>query len=283
MKKIIISVVVILIIVLSIELIIIINRNNDEKFFVLPQSYGYVYDEDREIIFDVYSTKKNSLIKYTDENQYILEFDDLSFTLDNVRCESYKEDNIYHIKIIASLPDVECNVKSFNLIIINEKFEVTFNCGALSISKMDNINLLSINQYYPVYSYINKGLHLVGINIDFHNEHNIINNMSVNKFAYGNLDHAIKDAELNNEVEIKKIIPEYEANKIINSSLELESSKYFIPISYTNILLIKSGFVEFVIDNEKYFLDNMLFISNDISYYDYINDMVSGVIVYDRN
>jgi len=283
MKRSLIIVFVILLFALAIEIVITLKRSSNEELYMLPQSYGYVYDEDRCIYLEVYSKNKNTLIQFTDENQYTLLFDEIVYTLENVSSNVYKEGSIYHVKFKAILPDIECDVKNFDFVITNEKYTVSFSAGALCITKMEGYELLSINKYYPVYSYLNNTLQLVGFNIDFYYDHKLLQNLNVNKYAYGVLEYSIKDVQLDNEVEIKNIIPKYEANHIIMSDLTLESNRYFIPISYNEIMLIKYGFIEFVIDDKYYYLDNIPFITNDISYFQYLDNMTEGEIEYARN
>jgi len=282
MKKLIIPILILIIALLCTEIIVLYNRQAEEELYMLPQSYGYKYKADRKMILNVYSNKKNTIIKYKDENQYIIKGENYYYTLENVDIDIYKQSNIYQIKISSDLPEIECDLKSFELLIINESFSVSFDAGALFIDKLDNYELLSINKIYPSYSYINKNLHLVGMNIELFNNYETLFKLEINNSAIGALDKSLANVELENEIDIKKVIPDYEIGNVNPKALDLNSRKYFIPIGYSKLLFIKEGVIRLKLDDKNYYIDNIPFMVNDIEYSEYMELMNLGEIEYAR-
>lgn len=280
MKKIFIIILISIIALLSLEVYISFNRNSEEKLYILPQAYGYKYADDRRLVINVYTNKKNSMLQYQEENQYIISGENLYYTLENVNVKMIKQNEMYQMKISADLPEVECDLDSFEFIAINEAYKVAFNAGSLYISQMKDYELLSIKKYYPSYGYVNGSLHLLGLNIELFNIYETLSELTVNSYARGTLNQALVNVELENEIDIKKYIPSYDVNVVSYDSLALKSNKYFIPLGYQNIKFIKEGITTLELDSKRYYIDNIPFMANDINYYDYVELMILGEVEY---
>ena len=286
MKKIIIFIFILLISILSITIYFSYQKKSMNDYFIIKQNKSYVYKENEELSFELYSYKNNSLITFKDENEYFICYEDNIINLVDVSINEYYQNDIYLIKIKSKMPEVFKNgiiIKDLILKINNDKFSFMANMGSLSILDPTNYELLSINDLYASYSYINNNLMLVGINISLTNEYRTLSDFKIGNFTSSLLSLALKDSLYDNEIEIKKILPSYDPTEIENKTIDLKSNTYFIPITYIEYNVIKEGYITLKLDDKLYYLDTFSFITNDLIFNDYKNLSRSANISYDRN
>ena len=101
-------------IIFSITLLIIASNNKkiDEAYHTILESKSYVYDENRKMIFNVYSDTENTLIEDVSNNSYVLDLGNVSATLDNVKVYKYKIPESTLIKIETDIPNISNTVSS---------------------------------------------------------------------------------------------------------------------------------------------------------------------------
>lgn len=261
------------------------KRSTYEEMYVLPQHKSYVYSNDRKMSFEIYSENKDSLIKYPEKNQYNLLFDNNIMILSNVTVDVVKQQNIYVYIIEADIFEISEEVfikQNVILNIINTSYSLNLDIGSIAILNPKTYKLLSVNDLYASYSYINGSLELVGINVKFSDIHKKINNISIGSYAYANLKLA-SPYGLNNEIDILQSIPNYNIlNKYEKYSILLDNNNtYFIPICYPKLLTITQGYILFEIDDSKFYFDTFSFIVNKLEYQEYKDKMVKVEISYD--
>ena len=286
MKKIIIFIFILLISILSITIYFSYQKKSMNDYFIIKQNKSYVYKENEELSFELYSYKNNSLITFKDENEYFICYEDNIINLVDVSINEYYQNDIYLIKIKSKMPEVFKNgiiIKDLILKINNDKFSFMANMGSLSILDPTNYELLSINDLYASYSYINNNLMLVGINISLTKEYRTLSDFKIGNFTSSLLSLALKDSLYDNEIEIKKILPSYDPTEIEIKTIDLKSNTYFIPITYIEYNVIKEGYITLKLDDKLYYLDTFSFITNDLIFNDYKNLSRSANISYDRN
>lgn len=271
-------------------IILIINYSKEKSrpdvYSVIPENKSYVIDTDRKMTFNIYSNNRNSLITYTKINTYELVLDDVSATLVDVEIDEYKIPGAYLIKIICPIPEVthtELFCDNAKLIIKNPTYSVELKIGSMSFLSANKYELLSYNDLYGSYSYINGVLELVGINITFTNDYNFLTNVRIGGYVYANLSKASKNTLCENEIDIKKIIPSYATNKYSEDYvLGIQSKTYFIPMGYKIFNKVKTGYIIFLLDDKYYYIDTFEFMVNDLDYYEYKDKLEEGVIIYDK-
>lgn len=262
------------------------ERGNNDEYYVLPQAKSYVNEPNRKMSFEIYSNNDNSLIKYPDKNIYTIKFNDSFYTLNNVSIDVVKQADMYVYIIESDVINPACELLSKDnsiLEITNSKYRMSFNIGNLAILTPQHYKLLSIDDLYGSYSYVNGSLELVGVNINFTKNHTILQNINVGGYAIGDLTNTINYFQAN-EINIIELIPSYNILKINKvSNLELNDTSYFIPVNYPKLLSITQGFILFEIDNESYYLDTFSFIVNKLDYKDYNNKLKPIEVIYDKN
>ena len=275
-----------LIIALSLIIYLGCERGSIEEYYALPQAKSYVNASGRKMTFEIYSNNDKSLIKYPNKNIYTIKFNDSFYTLNNVNVDILKQDEMYVYVIESDVIDTACELLSNDntiLEITNSKYKMSFNIGNLSILTPQNYKLLSIDDLYGSYSYVNGSLELVGININFSNKHTTLQNINIGGYAIGDLANTLDYLQAN-EINILELIPSYNILKINKlDNLKLNDTSYFIPINYPRLLSITQGFILFEIDNESYYLDTFSFIVNKLEYKDYKNKLKVIEVVYDKN
>ena len=258
------------------------KRGNLELYYVLPQAKSYVNDNEK-MNFEIYSNTDDSIIKYSNKNTYNLIFDDSVHTLTNVIVDVIKQNKMYLYIIESDLIDIvgdKFTKQDCILQISNYKYSLSVNVGNLSILDSNKYKLLSINNLYGSYSYVNGSLELVGINIKFSNDLNKINNIKIGDYAVGDLDN-ILEYNLPNEINILDEIPNYDILKEFKSNeLILNDKEYFIPITYPKLLTITKGYILIEGDNENYYLDRFSFIVNELDFNEYKNKMILVEVNY---
>lgn len=261
------------------------KRRNIEEFYVLPQAKSFVYYEDGKMSFEFYMNQKDSIVCYKEQNQYSLKAEEFTFSLTNVDIEIVRQKEMNLVILtsdILNIPNEEMYFSSVILEIKNRNYTLELPIGSLSILNPKGYTLLNIDDFYGSYSYLNQSLELVGINITFHDRKKKINQVRIGQSLYGDLENAEANWKLENEIDISTILPLYNPFKIkLNTELSLESNTYFIPFCYKELLFVYEGYVCFIIDDEKYYLDTFRFIVNELKYEDYKIKMKKGKVVYD--
>ena len=259
------------------------NKTINESFYVIDTHYSFIYEENRNYNIDIYSDSSNSIIEYENDNIYQIINDNDIYTLNNVKINKQRVNKYYVYQLSFSIFDIgeeEKIISNSILKIINQKYILELAIGDIYILKPTNYKLLNINNYYASYSYLNESLMLVGINIEFNDEYSKLYELKVGNYSKGRLDLALKNTFLNNEINIKEVMPNYQYNVTSDYPLNLESKSYFIPISYDNLKLIKESFITLNIDDTNYYLDNFPFITNILDLDDYKNYIKEGKISY---
>ncbi|MGM9970495.1 MAG: hypothetical protein ACI35S_08895 [Anaeroplasma sp.] len=259
------------------------NKEINEEFSTIVEAKSYVIEPNRQISFSVYTKNKNSLIIYSDKNTYTLILDSNSFLLENVTISQFPISSYYLIKIYADIPMVtktECYAENAYLLIKNQKFSVSLNVGTMSFLSSNLYQLISIDSLSGSYSYINGELELVGINIEFSNNYNTLQEIRIGNTGYGILSKSIKGACFNNEIEILNIIPSYSIKYTNHEFLSLQKDKYFIPIGYNSLYLIRGGYLVIKLDGKNYYIDTFDFMVNELEISNYEKKIVKGEVKY---
>ncbi len=263
------------------------QRISLEEFYTLPQAKSYIYEENRRMKFEIYSTKKDTLITMKEKNTYFLKTKSLKFELQQIEVETISLNTMFLYRITCKVPYLQDNLfkeSKVTLFITNAKYSIEFEIGSLSILNPKDYELLSIDRFYGSYAYINKTLELVGLNITFNNSYKKISEISIGKMVYGDLKHCIKNKHFPNEIDIISLIPNYEVEKIEEKeSLSMDTNTYFIPMSYSNLETVTQGFITFVLDDKKYYMDTFDFIVNSLDFDLYKGKMKKGDLKYATN
>lgn len=241
------------------------------QFKAIYQSYGYVYKEDKRMQFELYSEDATSVIENTSINSYYILSNDINVLLNNVEVTKEKQENYYLYRITCDIfkpLDKELKIKDAVLKIETDQFNIEIIIGSLSIFN-DDVELLSFNDIYASYTYINGSLMLCGINLGLNENYNRISNLSVNGMTYTDSSMIVDGTFYGNEIEIKKIIPNYEYSSILRSHRKIETNKLFIPVTYKNLIVIKGGYLIITLDGINYLINEFDFIFNDLDINDY--------------
>lgn len=262
------------------------RRTSEEFYYYLPQAKSYVYKEDRKMNFEIYSNSDDSIIRYVENNEYRIKSNDETYILTNVSVDMVKQENIYLYIIEADVLNLPYELFEFidaQLEISNSKFILKFKIDFLSILNPNTIELISINDLFGSYSYVNGSLELVGLNIKFGDNYRKLDRISVGNYTVSNLTFVL-DYMLDNEINILDSIPNYNIiNNENNGSLIISDSSFFIPLNYPKLLNITEGYILFEIDEKLYYFDTFSFIVNDLLYFDYKDKMKLVEIKYDNN
>lgn len=258
-------------------------REDYSDYFTLKKNYSYIYEENRKMEFEIFTTSNDSLITYEDINSYSLKLNDLVYSLENVESKySYIDDVsliIISCDVISTMDEIYSD--SAKLIIKNSTFNLNLDLGSMSILNPKEFRLLSVDYLYASYSYIQNQFILTGINLKLTNNYNKIYEAKIGKYSYGILDKIIYDKEFENEIIISNEIHDYSLYDYLSIGIaELESNIIFIPIAYERLGFIDEGYITMILDGEKYYLDTFPFISNNINYELYKDALVKGEIKY---
>ncbi len=261
------------------------QREIEEDFYVLPQNKSYVYEEGRRMSFEIYSKRKDTLICYPENNQYILLMNDLQYTLNNVSIEIIQQKNINLCILSCDVikpVDEEFYEEKVELEIRNTKYKVKFFVGSLSIlSPVGYTKLLGVDTFYASYAYVDSVLELVGLNITFSNKYSKLAYARIGRGILGNLAETKMNTLLENEIEILTVVPKYDIKTISEwDPIDLEGRTCFIPMAYDNLYPTRQGYIVFHLDNELYYLDTFGFIANEFEFEDYKALMKKGDIQY---
>ena len=260
------------------------GKNYKEEFYTIKESKSYVIDDEREMVFNIYSTTKESYITFVEKNTYSLILDDLELELNNIRIKEYSLNDMTLIKIYARVPNItesEISYPNSTLLIENQNYSLSLDLGDISFLNSKYYSLISFQDLYGSYSYINSTLQLVGLNITLTNKYEYIQQIRIGGYSYGTLSKAQKDTKYENEVDIKTIVPSYNVNKIEESYLlSMMSKTYFIPISHKLNNMLKGGYIILKIDNQYCYIDTFDFMVNDLDSIMYKDKMIKGDISY---
>lgn len=289
MKKIVFSITMIAFLMLGMILLLSFKRKEEKELLIysIPKEYSYWYDEEKAMSFSLYANQKDCYIEYVDQNQYILSNGKNQYTLTNVVVEkeyNCKEDDedFYRYEISTDILIPTCNnieLKDATLIISNEQYTLKTSLGNITIYGKE-YQLLSVNDLYGSYAYIDSELHLVGINICM-KEDGFLNQVSV-----GTLKVPIweieKDMIYDSELSIESLHHDL-FNKVIYTSpiyLDSKDDYYFLPICYDSLRLVTNASITFTINGDSYIIDNFSYLANVIKITDYPKTRMIGEISY---
>lgn len=254
------------------------------EYYSPLEGKAYIYDNEREISFDVYSFDKNSLIKNPELNIYTLKLDQTSIVLESIRCNTFDFKDYSIIRIYAKMPKMiedEYYSKESILEIKNQKFILTLKYGAFSILNPINYPLLSISNLYGTYTYMNQSLILSGVNITLTKDYEYMSSLRIGNACYGILSKALFDTKLDNICDLNKIYDSYNPSYVEESNIiHLSSNTLFIPLGYRNINLIRMGYIVITVDTKTYYIDTFDFMTNMYDFNEYKNMMEKGGISY---
>ena len=251
------------------------------EVYSILESTGYVYEDDRNINFNLYSNQKNPAFIYTNENIYSLESNSSFLLLSEVQCETFEVKNGYIHKFSAKIPDLSTTLilNNSKLKVKNKAYELNISIGNISIYDHTNIELFDFDLFNGVYSKINNTNILVGLTIK-PNFYGKVSKISVGDFAYGKLDSVIPNVKYENEIKIYDIIPNYTMIGLNNSSFIFDDNSYFIPLVYSKKTIINKSYVEITLNSKKYYIDQFPFMVTDNPYDDFKERGIKGEIAY---
>lgn len=278
-----------LILVLLISLIIslfMISNQKDiiEDYYTIIESKGYVMEEDREISFDIYSRKENTLIENPLNNEYVLELDTMKIKLEDIRIEKNQiKDKLYLIKIYSNMPlfnEEEYHSKTSKLVITNSKYSLNLAYGEMSFLNPKGYKLISLDGLFGSYIEYHNSLILAGINIKFHDEYEYLTSIKA-VACHGILSKAREDLVLENQIDNKAMGYNYNPIKPEQDYLlTLNSKTYFIPLGYSEVSIIRSSYLTFTLDTKKYYFDTFDFMTNILDLDNYQEYQRKGEIKY---
>lgn len=280
MKKIIL----VIVIVLALASIFTISyfKSPNLTLYSLPMHKAYVYNDNEKMNFYIYSNQGDSYVTKVNSNEYYLVLETEKYILEDVSIEIIKDKKLYLYLLQANIPPMLNGISNQNikLQIINSVYSYELDMGSLSILNNEEYKLLSIDSLYASYSYLNGSLKLVGINITFSHIYSKLKSLRIGNYMFADLSKAIPDCNLNNEIDILEIVPDYDPLNYNTDEIELTSQTYFFPITYQKILLAYQGFITLNLDGENYYLDTFNFFVNMISYSDYKEELEVGRLLW---
>ena len=104
--------------------------------------------------------------------------------------------------------------------------------------------------------------------------------INVGDFAYGKLDSVISGVKYENEIKIFNVLPSYTLIGTNTSSFKFEDDSYFIPLVYTKKVILNKSYVEIIMNEKKYYIDQFPFMITDTPYQDFKERGVKGAINY---
>lgn len=282
MKKVIFSLFTILVFILVIFLTVFsLKRGEEINIFTIKESRSILYNQNEVETIDLYSNKSELLIDYEDENVYSLILDEsIKITLLNVNVDKSKMGDYYLYTVSYTLPFLTFNDAYKNVIleIINSSYTLKINIGSMKIIN-EEYNLLSFNNLYGSYSYINDELMLVGINIEIAPDFEAITMMSIGDIAYARFDISLNSLQAT-EIEVNAIIPSYNYLRVITTNYVSKNKTIFIPLGYIEKYFIRRGTIELIIDETKYIIDAPSFVVNKLDITSYSELKIKGEITY---
>ena len=283
--KIILSIIFTSIIILIVSLVIINNNKNTSlHFYTIKESKSYIYKLDRRMNFDIYSNNDNNLLIYSSDINIRLYFDEnISYKLDNIKINIDDMNDYYIYKISCDIPYVydELSSEDAYLDIHTSRYSFKAYIGSISILN-PTYDLLSVSSFSASYSNINGINELVGINIKFANKYSKINDLKIGNNIKGDLENILYE-QYNHEIDIYKIMPNYEIEKdITNNEYNLSNDNLFIPLSYKKLYTTRQGYMVINLDGIDYYFDTFDFIITNLNfnYYKNKNKILECEIIY---
>ena len=257
------------------------------KVFTIPQSRIYSYSAEKRMTIEYYTNETNSLIDFPENNSYKLKSVSNYYELNAVEITKNinyqtKEEIIYlntlSCQILGS-SDSDFILNDCHLLISNQIYSIDLEIGYLAI--YGECKSLGFSDLYGNYSYLNGELHLVGITICLKGDYKYLNEVDLG-LAYGNLNLIQEDIFYPSE--ITNYAEEFSAlEEEINYNpypLKAKNNYYFIPLSYHKLALIKVTAIIFIIDGNRYLLEDFCYLFNDTLYRQYPKISVEGYISY---
>lgn len=273
LKGILLSILIISFIGALIILIIYINSNKkEEKYFSILESKSYIFEENRKMNVDVYSTIDNSIIEDINSSNYELNIGNNKYMVTDIEIQKYEINNYYLYHFIFDIPQVNsevCGNSKFK--ISNLRFKLNIDIGYISILNPNGYKLLSFDKLYASYSNINGSKHFIGLNIELNYIDQYIEALKLSNNVVASLK-AAKPKLYENEIDIYDVIKGYNINKIeANSNLIINNKAFFIPFAYNDLYLVKEGYIAFVIDGINYYIDTFMFFVGNVDPNDYLS------------
>ncbi|MBR6072630.1 MAG: hypothetical protein IKP77_07375 [Acholeplasmatales bacterium] len=252
------------------------------KYYTIRENLSYVYEKGRKMTFNVYSEANNPMIIYPEYNAYTLRLDNLSFTLENVRCDLIKSTDINVIKISADMPeltDSEIISKSCILDIINGEYSLKLDVGTFSMINSKYYENLMLDNLSGSFSSVNGYFNLVGINIGLSSMKEYMKEFRIGGYSFGILSKIKSRVSYESEINIYDVIPDYIETKIDNNYVfGIKDKEMFIPIGYKMSYLTRSGYIVVEFEDKKFYFDNFPFMTTDPVYSKYNKFLTEGVI-----
>ena len=262
--------------------VILINKNKsvDIVFYTLRENHSYVYKEDENLTFNIYSLTKDPLIIYKSINNYSLKLDTLTYSLEvEDIIESYSED-VYKIKIKAKLPNItktEYISEKCILEITNSSYKLSLDMGTFSIIDKNYYKELRLDHLEGSYSLYNNSFELSGLNIKITNDYRYLLSLRIGGFTYGTLSKTQFGSYYENELNINNVITSYNPTVCEKEYiLGIKDNIMFVPIGYEYLYFVRGGYLVLDLNGTKYLFDRFDFLVSDISYKSYKNKMILG-------
>lgn len=279
----------ILIILISILVISKQKRTTDvDCYYTIPKISTYHYEEGKRMTFEVYVNNANSLIEYEQENQYFIESEGSRFQLSDVEVSKQlnwtsKEEVYYKYRITssiinASLDDLICNTAY--LIIKNTQFDLTLELGFLAIYKKDR-KKLDFSDLYGNYAYVDNELHMIGLTLQLASQYKKLHYVKIGK-ALVLLEKIEKDILYDSERTLSSLNHSIIQESNIEESYPLlaHQNYYFLPLAYSNLMLITEACVLLGIDEEEYYIEDFTYLANDLCIANYLKSRKEGKVRY---
>lgn len=260
---------------------------NEDKYYTIPKIMTYSRDEDI-MSFDIYVNNENNIIEFINQNAYYLKNDNNSYKLNPKEViknnnSYFNEEQYYKYTInceLLNLSDKNVELNKCYIQIINDSFSLLCYIGTINIYK-EVENKLDFSDLYGHYSYINNELYFVGFTIQLDNAYKELTNVEIGSVA-GLLNKIEKDVLYDSQRDIDdlKYDPLNDKNNINKYKLSAKQNYYYIPVIYTQPYLYTNGTIILSIDDNKYYIEDFVFIANEILLSDYKNLCSKGEIIY---
>ncbi len=287
MKKIIFCISISLVILLTTIIIISKSKNVviEDKYYSIPKIMTYSKD-DTSMNFDIYINNENNILEFINQNTYYIKNNNDSYKLNVISIDKtinsyYNEEQYFKYTIncdILNISDKDIYLEKCYLYIKNEKYNLSCFMGTIKIYK-EVTNKLEFSDLYGNYSYINNELHFIGLTIKLDSKYKQLNNIEIAN-CNGLLNYIEKDVLYDSQRNIEDLSydPISDKNNISFYKLTAKQNYYYIPVSYNNLYLFNEGTIIFTIDNKKYYLEDFIFLANEILITNYTNILKKGSI-----
>lgn len=264
------------------------NVVEEEIIYSIPRITTYHYEPEKRMSFEVYINSEYSLIEYTEKNTYLLCTSYATFPLMNVSVSKAldfidKEESFYKYSIEAdlfSMQEEDIILEDCYLKIKNESFVIEAPVGYLAIYR-NSYMPLDFTDLYGNYTYLNDELHLVGITIQLSKKYNSLKQVKIGSIT-ANKRYIEQDMLYDSERFLSEVQqPIFEQDFTLDAyPLRAKEGYYYIPFSYKSLALITKACVLLQIDDEVYYIEDFLYLANEIHISDYQKTRVKGTIRY---